>query len=111
MSAMDTSADINNWTAEDLIKEWRTWYLDYAGQAYPDDDLIYRTEALVQGHPTQDEKAPYRLVVRWYRWWEVTDDVPPKLPNSLHVRTAMYLWHIGKLKINEHGALELSTED
>lgn len=30
------------------------------------------------------------LLASWYRWWRDADDAPAKMPDALHVRTAMY---------------------
>ncbi len=34
---------------------------------------------------------PMRLLAEWYNWWSTTDTAPCKMPNSLHIRTAMVL--------------------
>jgi len=31
------------------------------------------------------------LLREWLNWWLMTDDLPVKLPNALHVRTAVAL--------------------
>lgn len=95
----------------DLVNEWHEWWADYLAvihkgeelnlslnwpdQAYPDPDLIHKTS----DHHHYGMSAPEMetaLLVRWYRWWTTTDQSPNKLPESLHVRTALYLYQAGK---------------
>ena len=32
---------------------------------------------------------PLTLLREWFEWWQGTDSVPHKMPNSLHTRTAL----------------------
>lgn len=32
-----------------------------------------------------------QLLLEWLQWWRDADEVPAKLPNGLHVRTAVHL--------------------
>lgn len=31
------------------------------------------------------------LLQEWYMWWRETEVAPPKMPDGLHIRTAVYL--------------------
>lgn len=35
--------------------------------------------------------TPWELLAQWYDWWRNTDEAPVKMPDALHVRTAMAL--------------------
>ncbi len=37
-----------------------------------------------------DESAE-ELLRAWFHWWRQSDEVPTKLPDALHVRTAAFL--------------------
>lgn len=37
------------------------------------------------------EDTPEKLLAEWFRWWRTNDDGPAKLPEGLHVRTAVWL--------------------
>lgn len=30
------------------------------------------------------------LLLEWFRWWETSDSAPAKMPESLHMKTAIY---------------------
>lgn len=34
---------------------------------------------------------PVKLIQEWFDWWSMSNEVPVKLPNSLHTRTAVFL--------------------
>lgn len=40
---------------------------------------------------TFPETDPYGLLVEWMRWWKTSDAAPAKMPDALHVRTALAL--------------------
>lgn len=40
--------------------------------------------------PKQADSAE-SLLREWFEWWSHANDVPAKLPDSLHVRTAIHL--------------------
>lgn len=42
-------------------------------------------EEIVANH----DLDPLNLLREWFEWWQGTDTAPHKLPNSLHVRSAM----------------------
>lgn len=37
------------------------------------------------------EDDPLALLKEWFEWWEASDDAPAKMPNALHIRTALLL--------------------
>jgi hypothetical protein len=82
-----------------LALEWRGWYNTHgdASQAYPGDDLLMRVEAYAQRHEFLTKTEEMKLLVCWYQWWRESNEVPNKLPNSLHVRTALFLYRHGML--------------
>ena len=51
------------------------------------DDESDREEAV-----TEEEAG---LLVEWFRWWRDSDDAPAKMPEALHIRTAMLLQQMG----------------
>lgn len=40
---------------------------------------------------TPDSEQPLVLLQEWMKWWYETDEAPNKMPNALHVRTAVAL--------------------
>ena len=45
--------------------------------------------ALDAGPPAPGGTAG-ELLAEWYAWWASSDDAPTKMPEALHVRTALY---------------------
>lgn len=45
---------------------------------------------------------PVDLLQEWFEWWQKDPDAPAKMPDALHVRTAIFL------KINEMSAPDVS---
>lgn len=43
---------------------------------------------------------PMALLAEWYQWWDTSAFAPAKMPNALHVRTAMALLLAGLLDEN-----------
>jgi rhamnogalacturonyl hydrolase YesR len=39
----------------------------------------------------RDLEEAEELLQEWYDWWIETPGAPEKMPNSLHVRTALFL--------------------
>jgi hypothetical protein len=44
---------------------------------------------------------PLALLAEWYQWWYDTDSAPVKMPNTLHIRTAVVLAEHGLLDEND----------
>lgn len=42
------------------------------------------------------------LLAEWYQWWYDTDSAPVKMPNTLHIRTAVVLAEHGLLDENDN---------
>lgn len=79
----------------ELIAEWVEWLEDW-NQAYPDDDLVSEArDEVVSPHRETDKLT--RILGALYQWWATSDEVPNKVGNALHVRTALYLYREGKL--------------
>jgi hypothetical protein len=49
-----------------------------------------RTEATL-GQATAKVVELRDLLQEWLEWWEVADQAPAKMPNALHIRTAVAL--------------------
>lgn len=50
--------------------------------------MVNGEETSVSALPEVD---PYALLMEWLRWWKEDPEAPVKMPNALHVRTAMAL--------------------
>jgi hypothetical protein len=61
---------------------------DYANDAHKLATLVVEQEN--ESLPSDATEAE-KLLTEWAKWWEDTDDVPVKMPNSLHIRTLVYL--------------------
>jgi hypothetical protein len=42
-----------------------------------------------------DPGPPIKLLNEWYRWWLTSDEAPAKMPQALHVRSALVLQSLG----------------
>lgn len=78
-----------------LVIEWGHW-LEEWNQAYPDDDLVSEIHDEATAAHREVEKLT-RLLAALYSWWATSSEVPNKIGEALHVRTALYLYRAGKL--------------
>jgi hypothetical protein len=49
----------------------------------------------VMSQVSPDEKASLDLLAQWYAWWFASDEAPPKMPDALHIKTALFLMENG----------------
>lgn len=43
----------------------------------------------------QPDEVPSDLLYEWYCWWFAAPDAPAKMPEALHIRTALALQELG----------------
>lgn len=55
----------------------------------PHENIDYRFTVRRDG--VMDFMDADRLLAEWYNWWAKSDQVPAKMPDSIHTRTAVYL--------------------
>lgn len=91
-----------------LLAEWWEWCTTYDTSDFKVGEDFNKvintalaTRQIVEGRSvdTIDEALTEVLVGRWYQWWYESNQVPDKLPNVLHVRTALFLYHKGLLDL------------
>lgn len=93
---------VGNWTEGNLpmrlaliLAEAYGEEADHMRQALADILNAYDEERLAAMRtPSAADEAfgtPWELLAQWYDWWRNTDEAPAKMPDALHVRTAMAL--------------------
>lgn len=105
----------------DLVIEWYVLAVRWRrekGEDFPlpADVFAGTREFFIDGKYDESEESTTRLqslLTSWYLWWANTDVVPNKLPQSLHVRTALYLFVEGILSSESFNVREsiLSEKD
>jgi hypothetical protein len=46
----------------------------------------------------RDDGDALSLLREWYAWWQNSDAAPAKMPDALHVRTAVFLTLRGRVR-------------
>lgn len=76
MRAAATSVNVDDGTVDQQLTERARHGLALIGPDLADPALV--------------ETDAEKLLLEWYQQWEVRDDMPAKMGDGLHVRTAMY---------------------
>lgn len=58
-------------------------------------DLLFHLQEVHVSTNDFSAGPPVRLLNEWYRWWLNSDTAPVKMPEALHIRTAMALQALG----------------